>query len=174
MCNRGGNVRGSIPAAMLAPQGRQFLLLRGARKFPEILRHREYDSRRSRPRRSQSADRPSSRQRALGRSFFSGSSPESIRDRITELAFAFHHFTTFRYEQIARFLAKQRNAALALPGLVMQRIKFCRRQLCRCNRALLIPFPENRAQASAIVSAKVSDDIIDLFAGNFCGDAVHS
>src|SRR5205823_14556665 len=106
---------------MLAPQGRQFLLLRGARKFPEILRHVEYDARGSRPSRAQSADRPSSRQRALGRSFFSGSSPESIRDRITELAFAFHHFTTFRYEQIARFLAKQRNAALALPGLVMDR-----------------------------------------------------
>ena len=37
----------------------------------------------------------------------------------TERAFALHHFATFRHEQTARFLAKQRNHVLILTGLVM-------------------------------------------------------
>src|SRR2546426_12717425 len=56
----------------------------------------------------------------------------------------------------------------------MRWIKFFRRQFCRCNCALLVPFPENRAQASASRPAKIRDEIIDLRVRNFCPYTVHS
>src|SRR5437899_11459261 len=86
----------------------------------------------------------------------------------------FDCLAAFRHEQIARFLAKQRNRWLAVAGLVMRRIKFLRWELGRCWRAGCIAFPQNRPQTPVARATEISHDLVDLLVGNFRRDAVHS
>ena len=59
-------------------------------------------------------------------------------------------------------------------SLVPSRIKLLFRQFRRRDYTVLIAFPKNRSEASAIGATKVRHKIVDLWIGNFCGNAIHS
>ena len=85
-----------------------------------------------------------------------------------------HDLATFCDEKIAGLLAEQRNARFAGAGLILLRVEFFRRQFRRRRRATCIAFPQDRSQTSAIRSAKICDNIIELCVRNRRGDAIHS
>src|SRR5690242_6284850 len=110
--------------------------------------------------------------------------------------FAPYRFSAFGDQKIACFLAKQRNGswkrtagrdgALRSPRrhiaarcsylprrLVASRIKFLFWQLAGWDCTLLIAFPQDRSQASAVRPAEVRDKIVDLRIGNFCCRTIH-
>src|SRR6266705_6751449 len=60
------------------------------------------------------------------------------------------------------------------PRLVICWIKFLLGQFRRCTCSAQVALPQDCAQTSAIGSAKIPNEIINLRIGNFCRDAVHS
>src|SRR5207245_5837906 len=94
-----------------------------------------------------------------------------------------HRVPTCSDEQVTRFLTQQRNGLCVrdrwprlfrTPILIHRRIEFFRRKFRRWNFVAGIALPQNRAQTSAIGSAKISDQCIDLLLGDFSGYVIYS